>query len=195
MRGDVILNYDNTGATLSAPVLHIDGDSRSVPPSFGKTDRLCFNWASNNEKGRAMDTVQQLLDSKGYDIWSISPSASVFEAIEMMADKECGALLVMEGRKLDGIISERDYARKVILAGGSSKNMKVSEIMTASVITVQPSHRVEQCLSVMTEKRIRHLPVVEDDKVVGMMSIGDLVKAIIAKQAFLIAQLEEYIKQ
>lgn len=142
-----------------------------------------------------MDTVQQLLDSKGYDIWSISPDASVYEAIEMMAGKGCGALLVMTGRKLKGIISERDYARKVILAGGSSKEMKVSEIMSASVVTVLPSHRVEECLSVMTEKRIRHLPVVEGDKVVGMMSIGDLVKAIIAKQAFLIAELEQYIKQ
>ena len=150
---------------------------------------------SNNEKGRAMDTVQQLLDSKGYDIWSISPDASVYEAIEIMADKGCGALLVMTEHKLKGIISERDYARKVILAGGSSKIMKVSEIMTASVITAQPSDRVEQCLSVMTEKRIRHLPVVEGNKVVGMMSIGDLVKAIIAKQAFLIAELEQYIRQ
>lgn len=142
-----------------------------------------------------MDTVQQLLDSKGYDIWSVSPDASVYEAIETMADKGCGALLVMTGNQLKGIISERDYARKVILAGGASKDMKVSEIMTANVITVQPSHRVEECLSVMTEKRIRHLPVVEGDKVVGMMSIGDLVKAIIAKQAFLIAELERYIRQ
>ena len=150
---------------------------------------------SNNEKGRAMDTVQQLLDSKGYDIWSVSPDASVYEAIEMMADKGCGALLVITEHKLNGIISERDYARKVILAGGSSKLMKVSEIMTTSVITAQPSDRVEQCLSVMTEKRIRHLPIVENDKVVGMMSIGDLVKAIIAKQAFLIAELEQYIRQ
>ncbi|MFT5445157.1 MAG: CBS domain-containing protein [Gammaproteobacteria bacterium] len=142
-----------------------------------------------------MDTVQQLLDSKGYDIWSITPDATVYQAIEMMSDKGCGALLVMSGQKLEGIISERDYARKVILAGRSSKSMKVREIMTTSVVTVKSSHRVDQCLSMMTEKRIRHLPVVDDNKVVGMMSIGDLVKAIIAKQAFLIAQLEEYIKQ
>lgn len=142
-----------------------------------------------------MDTVQKLLDGKGYDIWSIGPDASVYEAIEMMANKSCGALLVMNGSALVGIISERDYARKVILDGHSSKKMRVSEIMSTSVVTVETSHKVDQCLSVMTEKRIRHLPVVDGKKVVGMVSIGDLVKAIIANQEFLIAQLEQYIRQ
>jgi CBS domain-containing protein len=142
-----------------------------------------------------MDTVHTLLDGKGHDIWSVGPDASVYTAIEMMADKRCGALLVMSGAKLAGIVSERDYARKVILVGRSSKSMKVNEIMSTSVVTAQPSHTIEYCLQVMTDKRIRHLPVVNDDKVVGMLSIGDLVKAIIAKQTFLIAQLEQYIKQ
>ena len=142
-----------------------------------------------------MDTVQKLLDNKGYDIWSVEPGSSVYEAIKMMAEKGCGALLVMTGRKLVGIISERDYARKVILAGRSSKKMSVEEIMSTPVMTAEPAHKIEQCLAMMTDNRIRHLPVVDGTKVVGMISIGDLVKAIIAKQEFLIAQLEEYIKQ
>jgi len=142
-----------------------------------------------------MDTVQKLLDSKGYDIWSVGPDASVYEAIEMMANKGCGALLVMNGQELVGIVSERDYARKVILAGRSSKSMSVQEIMSTPVLTSDRSHKIEQCLSMMTDNRIRHLPVVDGAKVLGMVSIGDLVKAIIAKQEFLIAQLEEYIKQ
>ena len=142
-----------------------------------------------------MDTVHKLLENKGYDIWSVGPDAFVYEAIELMADKGCGALLVMNGPELAGIISERDYARKVILAGRSSKSMSVHEIMTTAVLTAEPSHTVEHCLAVMTDNRIRHLPVVDDVKVVGMISIGDLVKAIIAKQQFLISQLEQYIKQ
>lgn len=142
-----------------------------------------------------MDTVQKLLDGKGYDVWSLGPDSSVYEAIEMMADKGCGALLVMDGHELLGIVSERDYARKVILAGRSSKTMRTSEIMVTSVVTAQPSDKIEHCLAVMTEKRIRHLPVVDGSKVVGMVSIGDLVKSIIAKQEFLIAQLEQYIRQ
>ena len=142
-----------------------------------------------------MDTVHKLLENKGYDIWSVGPDASVYKAIELMAEKGCGALLVMNGPELAGIISERDYARKVILAGRSSKSMNVHEIMTTAVLTAEPSHTVEHCLAVMTDNRIRHLPVVDDAKVVGMISIGDLVKAIIAKQQFLISQLEQYIKQ
>jgi CBS domain-containing protein len=142
-----------------------------------------------------MGTVQKLLDTKGYDIWSVGPDASVYAAIEMMATKGCGALLVMDGPQLTGIISERDYARKVILVGRSSKKMSVREIMTSPVLTAAISDTVEQCLAVMTDKRIRHLPIVDEAKVVGMVSIGDLVKVIIAKQEFLIAQLEQYIKQ
>jgi CBS domain-containing protein len=142
-----------------------------------------------------MDTVHKLLETKGREVWSVGPEASVFEAIELMAEKGCGALLVMDGRELAGIISERDYARKVILTGRSSRSTRVREIMSAPVVTADPSHKVEQCLSMMTDKRIRHLPITDAGKVVGMVSIGDLVKAIIAEQKFLIAQLEEYIKQ
>ena len=142
-----------------------------------------------------MDTVHKLLDTKGRDVWSIALDASVFDAIELMAEKGCGALLVMQGRELVGIISERDYARKVILAGRSSKSTRVRDIMSSPVVTADPSHKVEQCLSMMTDKRIRHLPIMDGSKVVGMVSIGDLVKAIIAEQKFLIAQLEQYIKQ
>ena len=145
--------------------------------------------------GATMDTVRKLLDAKGHDLWSIAPDASVYEAIEMMAEKGCGALAVMAGADLAGIISERDYARKVILAGRSSKSTQVSEIMTTAVITGSPDAKVEECLALMTDRRIRHLPIAEGAKVLGMVSIGDLVKAIIAEQRFLISQLEQYIKQ
>jgi len=142
-----------------------------------------------------VDTVRKLLDAKGQGLWSIVPDASVYDAIEMMADKGCGALAVMTGADLVGIISERDYARKVILAGRSSKTTLVNEIMTAPVITGSPDATVEGCLALMTDKRIRHLPITEGATVLGMVSIGDLVKAIIAEQKFLISQLESYIKQ
>lgn len=142
-----------------------------------------------------MDTVRKLLNVKGQGLWSIVPDASVYDAIEMMADKGCGALAVMTGADLVGIISERDYARKVILAGRSSKTTLVNEIMTAPVITGSPDATVEGCLALMTDKRIRHLPITEGATVLGMVSIGDLVKAIIAEQKFLISQLESYIKQ
>lgn len=140
-----------------------------------------------------MDTVHKLLDTKGRDVWSIALDASVFEAIELMAEKGCGALLVMQGRELVGIISERDYARKVILAGRSSKSTRVRDIMSSPVVTADPSHKVEQCLSMMTDKRIRHLPVLENKKVVGVISIGDVVKEMLSEQAMLIQQLESYI--
>ncbi len=140
-----------------------------------------------------MMTVAHLLDSKGKDIWSISPSGSVFDAIEAMAEKGVGALLVMENEQLVGIISERDYARKVILKGKSSKQTLVSDIMTKNVLIARPEQSVEECMAVMTEKRIRHLPVLDKHKVIGMISLGDLVKTIIAEQQFTIQQLEQYI--
>ena len=142
-----------------------------------------------------MNTVQNILETKGGEAWSVSPGTSVYDAVAMMSDKGCGALLVMNGDELVGIISERDYARKVILADRSSKSTLVSEIMSTPVLTAKPPDAIEQCLSVMTDNRIRHLPIVDGAKVVGMVSIGDLVKTIIAKQEFLIAQLEQYIKQ
>lgn len=140
-----------------------------------------------------MKTVKQLLDSKGYDIWSIDPSASVYEAIEVMAEKSVGALVVLEGERPVGIISERDYARKVVLKERSSTGTKVSEIMTTSIVYARLEQTVEECLSKMTEERIRHLPIQEGEKLVGMLSIGDLVKATIAEQQLLIEQLEHYI--
>ena len=141
-----------------------------------------------------MQTVKQLLDAKGHQIWSIAPDATVFDAIHRMAEKEVGALLVMEGTTLVGIISERDYARKVILQGKASQATCVREIMTDQVICTHLDQRVEECMALMTEKRIRHLPVLGgESEVVGIISIGDLVKSIIAEQQFVIAQLEHYI--
>ncbi|RME49009.1 MAG: CBS domain-containing protein [Chloroflexi bacterium] len=140
-----------------------------------------------------MKSVRQLLEAKGYDVWSIAPDASVYDALKLMAEKDVGALLVMEGEKLVGIISERDYARKVILKGKSSMQTPVREIMTSKVISVRPESTIGECMALMTDKRIRHLPVLEGDQVVGVISIGDVVKTIISEQEFLIQQLENYI--
>ena len=140
-----------------------------------------------------MTAVKQLLDSKGNDVWSINPDDTVYDAIESMADKSVGALLVMKGPKLVGIISERDYARKVILQGKSSRDTPVKDIMTAKVLCARLDQSIEECMALMTDKHIRHLPVVEDGKVMGMLSLGDLVKTIIAEQQHTIEQLEHYI--
>ena len=140
-----------------------------------------------------MTIVAQVLQAKGYDIWSVTPDTSVYDAIKMMADKEVGALLVLEGEKLVGIVSERDYARKVILKGKSSKDTPVREIMTSKVYYVRPEQTIEECMALMTARRIRHLPVLDGDRLVGILSIGDVVKAVIADQEFLIQQLEHYI--
>ncbi len=140
-----------------------------------------------------MKLVKHLLDAKGRHIISISPDSSVFEAIKVMADKNVGALVVMEDDKLAGIVSERDYARKVIVKGRSSKSTQVAEIMTADVATTSSDQTVDKCMAMMTEMRIRHLPVVEDDRVIAMISIGDLVQAIIADQKEEIEHLEHYI--
>jgi CBS domain-containing protein len=140
-----------------------------------------------------MQTVQDILRAKGYDVWSIPPAASVFEALTLMALKDVGALTVMEGDQLAGIISERDYARKVILRGKTSRDTLVREIMYSPVICVQPQQTVGECMTLLTGRRIRHLPVVEDSRVIGMVSIGDLVNSIISEQEFMIEQLENYI--
>jgi CBS domain-containing protein len=137
--------------------------------------------------------VRQLLDRKGREVFSIDPAAAVLDAVRMMADRHVGALLVMQGDKLTGIISERDYARKVILMGRSSADTPVRDIMSTPVLTVQPETTVEKCMQIMTEQRVRHLPVAEGGRVVGMVSIGDLVKAVIAEQQHQIEQLESYI--
>src|SRR3974390_2846926 len=140
-----------------------------------------------------MISVRQLLDRKGREVFSLAPGAAVLEAIRMMADRHVGALLVMQGGTLSGIVSERDYARKVILMGRSSADTPVRDIMTVQVITVQPDTTVEKCMQIVTEHRVRHLPVTDGGRVVGMVSIGDLVKAVIAEQQQHIEQLESYI--
>jgi CBS domain-containing protein len=140
-----------------------------------------------------MTSVAHLLHAKGHAVWSIPPDASVYEAIKLMADKGVGALLVMEGQKLVGIVSERDYARKVILQGKSSRDTPVRDIMTDKVFYVRPEQTVEECMALMTAQRIRHLPVLDDDRVIGVVSIGDLVRAVISEQEVRIQQLEQYI--
>lgn len=140
-----------------------------------------------------MNTVRQLLRGKAHHIWSITPDSLVYDALKLMAEKEVGALLVLEAGKLVGIISERDYARKVMLKGKSSLDTPVREIMSPKVFFVRPEQTIEECMALMTEKRIRHLPVLEDDQVIGVVSIGDLVKAVIDEKDFMIKQLHNYI--
>ena len=137
--------------------------------------------------------VEQILRQKGGAFWSVAPDALVIDALKLMAEKDVGALLVLGAGRLAGIISERDYARKVILKGKSSLQTPVREIMTQVVVTVRPGDTVEECMGLMTEKRIRHLPVVVEDQVVGVISIGDVVKASLDAKDFVIKQLENYI--
>ena len=140
-----------------------------------------------------MKTVMQLLQAKGGEVHTVPPDARVFDALKLMAEKNVGALVVAEGGKLAGIITERDYARKVILLGKSSHDIPVREIMTAKVVTVQPGQTVEDCMALMTARRTRHLPVMEGERLIGILSIGDLVKEVIAEQEQTIKQLESYI--
>jgi len=141
-----------------------------------------------------MKFIKQLLDSKGSQIWSVMPENFVYDAIDLMAEKGIGALTVMQNNELVGIVSERDYARKVILKGRSSHMTPVSDIMTREVICTSPQNTVEECMNIMTNRRIRHLPVLEDKRLVGLISLGDLVKSIIAEQQQVIDQLEHYIR-
>ncbi len=139
-------------------------------------------------------TVSQLLANKGDDVWAVPSGATVYEALELMADKGIGALLVIDDDRLVGVMSERDYARKVILFERDSKHTTVAEIMTGEVHTVTPDNSVGECMALMTERRIRHLPVLADGQtVIGVISIGDVVKTVIHEQKFLIEQLEQYI--
>ena len=138
--------------------------------------------------------ISALLDHKRSTIWSIAPEATVFDAIKLMTDKDIGALLVMSAGKLIGVVTERDYTRKVILQGKSSKETKVREIISSETVSVGLHHSIEECMKLMTEQRVRHLPVVEGERVVGIVSIGDLVQWIISAQNTTIAQMEEYIR-
>ncbi len=140
-------------------------------------------------------TVRQLLQKKGPEVFMIGPEATVLEALKLMAEKDVGALVVSDGGRLAGIFSERDYARKIVLHGKFSKDTAVKEIMTARVLCVEPSNTVEQCMALMTQRHIRHLPVLEGEKVVGLISIGDIVKETISEQQFTIQQLEAFIKR
>ncbi len=138
-------------------------------------------------------TVSTMLKSKSPGIWSVTPINTVFEALRLMAEKKCGALVVLENEKLCGIISERDYARKIILLGKSSKDTLVKEIMSSTVYYASPNLTAEDCMAIMIDKHVRHLPVLEDDNLVGVISIGDVVKAVIDEKVFVIDQLERYI--
>jgi CBS domain-containing protein len=141
-----------------------------------------------------MKTVKQLLESKGYEVTTISPDMSVFEAMQLMATRNIGALLVLDaGSKLVGIVTERDYARKMYMQNKFAKDVPVTEIMTRQVVYVRPDQTNEDCMALITEKRVRHLPVLENDRVIGIVSIGDLVKDTISEQEFIIYQLENYI--
>ncbi len=141
-----------------------------------------------------MTTVRQLLDQKGHKVFSIAKGSTVFDAIKKMADNDVGSLLVMEGDKLIGLVTERHYARNVFLKGKSSPTTRVEEIMRTAVLVARPEQTVDECMAVMSKNRVRHLPVFEGEKIVGLVSIGDLVNSQIADQKFVIEQLEHYIR-
>ncbi|WP_455382330.1 CBS domain-containing protein [Salinispira pacifica] len=145
-------------------------------------------------KPRGIEFVRGLLQSKGSEVWSVTPENTVYEALELMAEKNIGAVLVLDSSgQLQGIFSERDYARKIILKGRASRDTRISEIMTKRVFYVEPDQKVDECMALMTAEHIRHVPVLEEGKLIGVISIGDVVKSIISKQEFLIEQLEHYI--
>jgi CBS domain-containing protein len=140
-----------------------------------------------------MTSVRNLLQLKGNEVWSITPDTLVFDALKVMAEKNVGALLVVEGVNLIGIFSERDYARKIVLKGESSHKVMIKEVMTSGVVSVRPEQSIEECMALMTSKHVRHLPVLENNKLIGLISIGDVVKAIISDKEYTIKQLENYI--
>jgi len=141
-----------------------------------------------------MRNVRHLLQAKGYEVFAIEPGACVIDAVRLMAERHIGALVVLDGERLVGICSERDYARKVVLKGRSSSDTAVREIMTSDVITVRPEDTVEHCMQTVTRSRVRHLPVIENGRVVGIVSIGDLVKAVIEDQQAQLDQLQRYVQ-
>jgi CBS domain-containing protein len=141
-----------------------------------------------------MKIIRDILEAKGHEVYTISPDATVYEALSLMAEKNVGALVILEGETLEGLISERDYARKIILKGKFSKDTPVHEIMSREPVTVTMDDDLEHCMELMTDKRVRHLPVVEEGRLIGIISIGDVVKGIIDHKEFIIQQLEKYIK-
>ncbi len=141
-----------------------------------------------------MKTVKEILQKKGNNVYTVTPDTSVFSALQLMAEKNTGALLVMNEDKVVGIMTERDYARKVALLGKFSKDTLVKEIMSSTIFYVEPKYSTEECMALMIDKRVRHLPVMENEKLVGIISIGDVVKAVIDEKEFIISQLEHYIK-
>ena len=141
-----------------------------------------------------MQTIKDVLRDKGQAVWSIDLNASVLDALKLMAAKEIGALMVVDGGQLVGVVSERDYARKVVLHGKSSKDTPVREIMTQKVLYVRPEQTVEECMALMTDKHVRHMPVIDGERMIGVVSIGDIVKSVISEQQFLISHLENYIR-
>lgn len=140
-----------------------------------------------------MESIAKLLQHKGGDVWSVAPEVAVYDAVALMAEKEVGALPVLRGEQLVGIVSERDYARKIILQGRSSRETTVAEVMTERVIYARPAQSVDECMALMTDKRVRHMPVLDGERLVGIISLGDLAKAVISEQQFVIEQLENYI--
>jgi CBS domain-containing protein len=140
-------------------------------------------------------TIAEILDKKGSTVWTIAPSSPVYDALKLMADKDIGAVVVTEGEKVVGVFSERDYARKVVLKGRWSKDTPVADIMTASVYHVPPWRTIVECMALMTEKHVRHLPVVDNGKLVGIITIGDVVKAVISQQETAIRELEAYVDE
>ena len=141
-----------------------------------------------------MTTVRHILDQKGPQVWFVHPDDSVYDAIKMMADKNVGALVVLDGSKIVGIVTERDYARNVFLKGRASPQTLVREIMQRNVVCVEPDKSIEECMAIMSAKRVRHLPVINDGELLGIVSIGDLVRSIISDREFVIEQLEHYIR-
>jgi CBS domain-containing protein len=140
-----------------------------------------------------MKTVRDMLEKKGRQVWAVAPNTTVYQTLQLMAEKEIGAVMVMDGERPVGIFSERDYARQVILKGKASKDTVVRDVMTTRVVYVRPEQTMDDCMALMTDKRIRHLPVLVEGKVQGVLSIGDVVKAVISEKEFIISQLENYI--
>jgi len=141
-----------------------------------------------------MRTIRDILQEKGFDVYAITPESTVYQALQLMAEKNVGALMVMTGDTVEGLISERDYARKIVLKGRFSRDVPVREIMSPEIVAIAPEEDVERCMTVMTHKRMRHLPVFENGRLIGLISIGDIVKAIIEHKEETIQQLEKYIK-